>query len=100
VATSPTATDATAKGWLWSPSEAETVRLIFELAGLGELGSSIARSLNEKGITRRNGHPWTQRQVSATLARSAFYREGKLRYGDVTGRKNGHALLEHPASRG
>lgn len=75
------------------PLEAEGVRMIFEQADREESGSRIAAALNEKGMTRRNGMPWTQRQVAAILGRAHFYRDGGLRYGDVTGRNKNFVLL-------
>lgn len=50
-------------------------------------------SSGEKGLERRNGKPWTQRQVAAILGRSLFYGEGMLRYGEASGQNKGLALL-------
>lgn len=55
--------------------------------------SGIARVLNGKGLGRRNGKPWTQRQVSAILQRLALYRDGVIRYGEINGQDNRLALL-------
>ena len=74
--------------------EAEIVRMIFELADRGQTRSMITRELNEKGLTRRAGKPWAQRQVAAILGRQAFYREGVVRYGAVTGQEKSLALVE------
>ena len=76
-----------------APAEAETVRMIFQLAERGLTGSEIARRLGHKGLCRRNGKPWTQRQASAILARRAFYIEGALRYGAVRATNESLALL-------
>jgi site-specific DNA recombinase len=65
--------------------EAETVRLIFELTDEGRSGAMIATVLNGREFRRRNGHPWTQRQVAAVIARRAAYAKGVVRYGDVEG---------------
>ena len=75
------------------PAEAEIVRKIFELAERGESASAIARILSAKGLERRNGKSWTQRQVAAVLAHHRFYREGVLRYGEAEGQAVELALL-------
>lgn len=64
--------------------EAEIVRVVFELANRGETASGIATALNANGSVRRSGKPWTQRQVAAILSRARSYRDGLLRYGNVT----------------
>ena len=66
-------------------AEAEVVRMIFELAERGQTSSGIARALNHKGLGRRNGKSWTQRQVAAILRRRTFYCQGIIRYGEVSG---------------
>jgi len=81
------------KGLGLESAEAETVRIIFEFAGRGETSSQIAAALNQKGLERRNGKSWTQRQVAAILSRCAFYREGVLRYGEAEGKDESLALL-------
>jgi site-specific DNA recombinase len=81
------------KGVVMDPAEAEAVRMIFELAGRGETSSEIFRILNARGLERRNGRPWTQRQVAAILERGSFYREGLLRYGEATGQNKSLALV-------
>lgn len=73
--------------------EAEIVRLIFKLEREGKSRMGIARALTEKGARRRNGKPWTARQVSAILGRSKLYEEGIVRYGEVSGRDSGLILL-------
>jgi len=74
-------------------AEAETVRMIFELAERGETSSGIARALNQKGLERRNGKPWTQRQVAAILQRKMLYQDGAIRYGEVMAKNDQLALL-------
>lgn len=73
------------KGLILDPAEAEIVGMIFELAGRGETCSGIPRALNGKGLARRNGKPWTQRQVAAILSRGQRYRESSVWYGESTG---------------
>ena len=68
--------------------------MIFEQAERGDTPSAIARALNDKGLDRRNGKPWTQRQVAVILSRSQRYREGTLRYGEANGQDKRLALLE------
>ena len=74
-------------------AEAAIVQRIFALAKLGCGAAAVARALNEKQLIRRNGHPWTQRQVSAILGRGRLYREGVLGYGGAQGQQKSLALL-------
>lgn len=74
-------------------AEAAVVRTIFGCAGQGESCSEITRRLNAGGSVRRNGKPWTERQVSATLGRAPLYREGRLGYGEAIGHDRRAALL-------
>lgn len=67
--------------------------MIFELVERRGTASSIARELNDKGLARRNGKPWTQRQVAAILERQVLYREGVIRYGEATGQNAQLGLL-------
>lgn len=67
------------------PSEADVVRAIFAYADGGHGRLATAHGLNARGFKRRNGKPWTHRQVAAVLAQSALYERGVLRYGEVTG---------------
>jgi DNA invertase Pin-like site-specific DNA recombinase len=46
-------------------------------------GTAIATSLNDRGLTRRNGRSWTQRQAAAIVARRSRYEKGIIHYGDV-----------------
>ena len=73
--------------------EAAIVRRIFTLSDAGYRATAVAMVLNEGGLVRRNGGPWTQRRVAAVLARAAFYRGGLIRYGGVTGHNETLALL-------
>lgn len=73
--------------------ETEIVRLIFRLSDEGLSRMSIARTLTEKGRLRRNGTPWTVRQVSAILSRRKLYEEGTLHYGEVFGTDKGLILI-------
>jgi len=66
-----------------SPQEAEIVKLIFDLNDQEKSGQEIADHLNVKGYWRRNGSPWTQRQVWAVLSRADLYRKGVIKYGGV-----------------
>lgn len=61
--------------------EAEIVKRIYALAALEKTGTAIANDLNKEGLYRRNGMPWTQRQVAKILERGRLYHEGLIRYG-------------------
>jgi site-specific DNA recombinase len=71
------------KGLEVNPIEARIVENIFALAEPRQTAMSVARTLNLAGYVRRNGKPWTQRQVAAIVARADFYRAGAIRYGAV-----------------
>ncbi|MCI0563174.1 MAG: recombinase family protein [Nitrososphaera sp.] len=73
--------------------EAEIIRLIFRLAREGNSRMGIARTLTEGGERRRNGKPWTARQVSAILGREKLYQGGIVHYGEVSGKDAGLILL-------
>lgn len=77
-------------------TEAETVRLIFELAERGQTASTIGRALNAKGLARRNGKPWTPRQVATILRRKTFYDGAIIRYGEACGQNPSLILLSGP----
>jgi hypothetical protein len=47
--------------------------------------TGVVHVLNEKARLRRNGTPWTQRQVASVIARGDFYHDGATRYGAVPG---------------
>lgn len=74
--------------------EAEVVKKIYSLAKLSKTGWAIADYLNSNGFSRRNGSPWTQRQVAKILEREKLYYEGKVRYGTVESVNLGLALLK------
>ncbi len=80
-------------------AEAETVRAIFELAARGRACSAIAAVLDSRALPRRNGRPWTRRQVSAVLTRHRLYESGLLRYGEVAGRDQRLALFPEELPR-
>ncbi len=61
--------------------EADVVRRIYALALVKKTGRAIADDLNTSGICRRNGMPWTQRQVAKILDHKRLYQEGLVRYG-------------------
>jgi len=65
-----------------NPQEAQIIRLIFSFDG-SKSGQEIADYLNEKGYQRRNGGPWTQRQVWSIQNREDLYRRGIIKYGQV-----------------
>jgi DNA invertase Pin-like site-specific DNA recombinase len=73
--------------------EAEIVRQIFTLSTQGLNEQAIATTLNTKGYQRRNGKPWTQRQVWAIVHRRALYKEGAVKYGKILGRNADLILL-------
>lgn len=73
------------KSLVVNPQEAEAVRLILALGDRAELSSAIARALNNSGFQRRNGKPWTRRQVAAVREREVLYRTGAIRYGEAKG---------------
>jgi DNA invertase Pin-like site-specific DNA recombinase len=73
------------RGLVVNPNEVEAVRLILELGDQAEPSSAIADILNDKGLRRRNGKPWTRRQVAAVRERKALYQTGRMTYGAVTG---------------
>jgi site-specific DNA recombinase len=73
--------------------EADVVRRVFELAERGLTAGQVARTLTEKALERRNGKPWTRRQVAALLARRPLYMEGRFQYGEAFGENKSLALL-------
>jgi site-specific DNA recombinase len=75
------------------PNEAGIVNRIYELASHGLSGQAIAEDLNRHGHRRRNGSPWTQRQVCRVLHQKMLYKDGVVRYGDVSGEGKLTALL-------
>ena len=75
-------------------AETKIVERIFGLAASGWRPTAVAMALNAEGLVRRNGRPWTQRQVAAVLERKCFYRDGLIRYGLITARNESLALLK------
>ena len=75
------------------PHEADIVNRIYELASLEMSGQLIAEELNRLGHRRRNGSPWTQRQVCRVLNQERLYKGGLVRYGDVSGEGKIAAIL-------
>ncbi len=73
--------------------EAEMVRVIFELSDRGMPRTEIASTLNTRGRRRRNGHPWSHREVAAILGRRPLYAAGIVRYGEAEGRNSGLVLM-------
>ena len=85
------------KDLVLNEAEVGIVRMIFELAALGRSGSAIAGVLNDQRLPRRNGKPWTQRQVAAVLSRRELYRNGALRYGEAAGQNRRFVIVEAAA---
>jgi DNA invertase Pin-like site-specific DNA recombinase len=73
--------------------ETEMVKAIYTLNDSGENCREIADELNGQGFVRRNGKPWTQRQVHSVLARERLYRSGVVRYGRTEGENHDLAIL-------
>ena len=78
-----------------APDELETeiVRRIYSLRAEGQSHVDIAHLLNNGGSRRRNGLPWTRRQVGAVLGRRYLYIDGIVRYGLAEGTNKNLALL-------
>lgn len=68
-----------------NPVEVEVIREVIELRGRGSAVAQIVDVLNSRGAKRRNGEPWTARQVRSILSRRELYECGKIHYGDVNG---------------
>ena len=66
-------------------AEAEVVREIIRLERQGTPVREIVDALNGRPAPRRNGKPWTGRQVRAILSRRELYERGKVHYGAVGG---------------
>ena len=73
--------------------EAKEVRRMFELASTRITASEVARRINADGSRRRNGTPWTARQVLGVLNRKDLYEKGAVRYGTVKGSNKRLILL-------
>lgn len=65
--------------------ETEVVLEILRLFQLIKSVSQVTTRLNQAGRLRRNGKPWTARQVRAILSRRALYEQGRIQYGYVAG---------------
>jgi DNA invertase Pin-like site-specific DNA recombinase len=76
-------------------TEAHAVLKVFTLSGRSLSQAAIAAALTAEGLLRRNGKPWTRRQVGAMLSRRNFYERGELRYGEARGVDAGLALLNY-----
>lgn len=74
--------------------EAEIIIQIYGLARQGRTGEAIADELNEHRYKRRNGKPWTQRQVCRILGNEKLYRDGLLHYGNTFGKSLSLAILK------
>jgi len=72
--------------------EVSVVCTILESGSWGRPITDIVMLLNAQGLTRRNGKPWTERQVRAILSRRELYEHGKLHYGKVEG-ANEHCII-------
>ncbi|OPY68940.1 MAG: Transposon gamma-delta resolvase [Syntrophorhabdaceae bacterium PtaU1.Bin034] len=68
------------------PGETGIIRLIFFLRDQLDSTRKIADYLNDLDHRRRNGTPWTQRQVWAILNREELYKKGIVRYGESQGK--------------
>ena len=68
------------------PHEAKIIDRIFILNSKHYTGQAIANALNLNGNKRRNGKPWTQRQICRILARKGLYKAGALHYGSIYGK--------------
>ena len=74
------------------PYEARIVNRIFDLGSQQYTGQAIADELNLHGFRRRNGKPWTQRQVCRIINNGKTYKTGLIHYGAVL-EKNDLAIL-------
>lgn len=85
------------KSLLIDRDEAAVVRRIFERTSDGLGPGEIARELGP--LKRRNGKPWTRRQVAAVLEHHDLYQGGVVRYGKVQGTQNSLVLLHEVSGR-
>lgn len=74
--------------------EAEIVRKIYALSEQGRSGQNISDELDQQGYIRRNGKPWTSRQVCRILSNEKLYRNGIFHYGEALGRDISLIILE------
>ncbi len=75
------------------PQETEIVKQIYAMAGKRLTGQAIANKLNKRDYTRRNGMPWTQRQVCGILKKERLYKGGLMHYGKIIGENHSLAIL-------
>ena len=75
------------------PHEADIVKQIYSLSSNGLSGYAIADNLNLSVLRRRDGNPWTQRQVCRILKNDNLYLNGRIHYGEVFGENQFMALL-------
>jgi site-specific DNA recombinase len=74
-------------------AEADVVREIIRLHRRGIAVAEIVNGLNRRWAKRRNGKPWTVRQVRAILSRRELYECGKVHYGNVEGQDERFILI-------
>jgi site-specific DNA recombinase len=81
------------KGLIPDSGEAAIVQEIVRLDACGMSVTGITDELNTKDNKRRNGKPWTTRQVRTILSRSELYERGKVHYGKVEGQNDSFILI-------
>ncbi|HIC04136.1 MAG TPA: hypothetical protein EYG58_00020 [Nitrospirales bacterium] len=54
----------------------------------------MADLLNKDGSRRRNGKPWTPRQIEAILSRRVLYEQSIIHYGNISGENKNLILLD------
>jgi site-specific DNA recombinase len=81
------------KRMISEPTEAAVIQQIFRLDRNGAAVKEILIALNDQGAKRRNGKPWTARQIRSILARRDLYERGKVHYGAVTGQNEQLILI-------
>jgi site-specific DNA recombinase len=74
--------------------EADVVLEIIRLDRCGVPATEIANTLNNRSAKRRNGKPWTARQIRAILSRRDLYERGTVRYGNVKGQDERLILVQ------
>lgn len=82
------------RGVVIDAHEAEIVKEIFVLVGQRQTGQAIADEINGRGYVRRNGKPWTQRQVCRILWNEKLYQEGRFHYGEIAGENSSLIILD------
>jgi site-specific DNA recombinase len=75
-------------------AEADIVREIIRLNRRGIPVAGIVDALNHRCAKRRNGKPWTARQIRAVLSRREIYERGKVHYGNVEGQDERLILIQ------